>query len=586
MVLATCHRILHDVHEAEDCFQATFVVLARKARSIRKQQSLGNWLYRVAYHIAINARARVAKQRAREREVANMPRAEPQASEPNREVNQVLDEELRQLPDKYREPLVLCYLEGKTHKEVAQELSWPTGTMSRRLARGQALLRRRLLRRGLVLSAAALGQALAANVGSAAVPGTLMESTTKAAVLTTWGTGAAAGGIGSAKVASLADEMVRAMAMTRIKIIALAVLLVMGAVSVNAAIFWPRAIPAAADITPDPNDKGLPVPSRDWGEPVHGMRLRCSCDRPVYQLDKDLIRVSFALHNVSGSSQPITFLREGQEYTDVRITAPDGKEYFVSGAEVPLPNRDAWGGHLHADSIHRISTILDPTQIGGGLRPGCYRLRGLFRRQPAGDAPLTVADLRLESNESAFTLRAAETRAEAMPGGPQAGGCALSLVGQRTVWKPGDPPLSFAVVLHRVNDDLRTLRFLQANHLGMYYHLEITDPAGQVRRALQPPESAGVDPLVDRFAHHRLMFLQLERIPVGKNLGERLEWDPSPSPDRGHALELMIRSPHWAVGRQTVRAVYQLRDKDQNLFDGNSAAIRLVSNPVEVRIGE
>src|SRR5262245_43311931 len=81
MVLATCRRILHDAHDAEDSFQATFVVLARKARSIRNQTSLGSWLYRVAYHIAINARARVAKQRAREREVAHMPRAELQAGE-------------------------------------------------------------------------------------------------------------------------------------------------------------------------------------------------------------------------------------------------------------------------------------------------------------------------------------------------------------------------------------------------------------------------------------------------------------------------------------------------------------------------
>jgi RNA polymerase sigma factor (sigma-70 family) len=582
MVLATCRRILHDLHEAEDSFQATFVVLARKARSIRKQTSLGSWLYRVAYHIAINARARVARQRAREREVAHMNRADSPAAEPSREVNRVLDEELRQLPEKYRAPLVLCYLEGKTHQQVAEELRWPTGTMSRRLARGQELLRRRMLRRGLALSVSALGGALAAEANGAALSATLLDATTKAAVLSTFGHGAVAGG--AAKVASLADEAIHAMAIARIKAIALIMAAALGVVSVNAAVFWPPHEP----VHPTPRDaQSTLTPSREWGEPVEGMRLRCSCDRSVYRLDKDLIRVTFALHNVSDAPQPVTFLREGQEFTDVRITDPEGKEHFISGTEVPLPQRATWGGHLHPDSVHRVSMIVDPSDLAEGLRPGRYRLRGLFRRQPTGDSPLTVADLRLESNETTFTLLPPmEALQHAGATGPQAGGCSLGLVADRGTWKPGDPPLSIAVVLHRADDDLRTLRFLQANRLGMYYHLEITGPGRGQRFGLQPPWSAGVDPRTDPFAHHRLMFLQLERIPVGKGLGERLEWDPSGDAERQYRREPVIRQTHWGAGRYTIRAIYQLREQDQQVFGENPAAIRLVSNPIEIQIGE
>src|SRR5262249_50257311 len=114
MVLGVCRRVLHDEHDAEDAFQATFLVLARKSATIRKRGSLDSWLYGVAYRIALKAKSAAVRRRARERQAAKMALADPSAELAWRDLNPVLDEELNRLPEKYRVPLVLCYLNGKT----------------------------------------------------------------------------------------------------------------------------------------------------------------------------------------------------------------------------------------------------------------------------------------------------------------------------------------------------------------------------------------------------------------------------------------------------------------------------------------
>jgi RNA polymerase sigma-70 factor (ECF subfamily) len=144
MVLSVCRRVLRHSHDAEDAFQATFLVLAEKADRLSRPDLLANWLYGVAYRTALHARQRSARRSEREREAAKMiaPSSEPQG-EPE-ELQRILDEELHRLPQKYRAPLVLCYLEGKTNEEAARVLGWPSGSMSYRLARGRDLLRQRL----------------------------------------------------------------------------------------------------------------------------------------------------------------------------------------------------------------------------------------------------------------------------------------------------------------------------------------------------------------------------------------------------------------------------------------------------------
>jgi RNA polymerase sigma factor (sigma-70 family) len=169
IVLGVCRRVLGDVHDAEDAFQATFLALARKAGSIRRSEALGSWLYRVAYRMAVRARAHFAAQRAQET-IAAAQRPTTEAPDLSwRDLWPVLDEELNRLPEKYRAPLVLCFLEGKTNEEAAAELGWPSGSVRGRVARGRALLRERLLRRGVTLPAAALATALSPTETSAAL---------------------------------------------------------------------------------------------------------------------------------------------------------------------------------------------------------------------------------------------------------------------------------------------------------------------------------------------------------------------------------------------------------------------------------
>ena len=156
LVLGVCKRILGDVHEAEDCLQATFHILARRAGSLRWRDSLAPWLYTVAQRVALGARARRLARQNLERRLAQMPASEKIDAAAWQDLTSALDEELGRLPEKYRAPLILSYLESKSRSRVAQELRWPEGTVARRLERGRELLRARLVKRGITLSAAAL----------------------------------------------------------------------------------------------------------------------------------------------------------------------------------------------------------------------------------------------------------------------------------------------------------------------------------------------------------------------------------------------------------------------------------------------
>src|SRR6516162_4116863 len=154
MVLGVCQRILRDSQDAEDAFQAAFLVLIRKAASIQPRDLVGNWLYGVAYRTALEARGILARRRAKERQVAAMPEPLTTASEVEPDAQVVLDEELNRLPDKYRPPGVLGELEGRSRKHVAQLLRMPEGTLSSRPATARRMLVGRLTRRGYGVSAA------------------------------------------------------------------------------------------------------------------------------------------------------------------------------------------------------------------------------------------------------------------------------------------------------------------------------------------------------------------------------------------------------------------------------------------------
>ena len=225
MVWGVCRRILGDPHDADDAFQATFLVLVRKAGSVRQRDLVANWLYGVAQQTALRARVLRAKRRTRERQVAVMPETEaPQLADTWPELQACLDAELSRLPDKYRSAIVLCDLEGRTRKEVARLFGVPEGTLAGRLTRGRALLAKRLARHGFALSGGTLAVVLTRGAASASVPASVMVSAIKAASLFAAGEAAARAGI-SARVAVLTEGVLKAMQFTKLKAAALVLLL-------------------------------------------------------------------------------------------------------------------------------------------------------------------------------------------------------------------------------------------------------------------------------------------------------------------------------------------------------------------------
>jgi RNA polymerase sigma factor (sigma-70 family) len=234
LVWGVCRRVLGNEHDAEDAFQATFLVLARRAGSVRWRDEIGNWLYAVAVNVARKAKAQGERRRYREREVQPMPNAAFSTEADRNELRAVLDEEVARLPEKYRRPVVLCCLEGKTYGEAAELLGWPEGTVSGRLARAKEMLSRRLTRRGLAASGALLAAVLAAEVGSAAPPA-LVQLTVKVAPAFAIGRGLTAGA-----AAALAEGVLQTMFLTKLKTVAavalVAVVLVGAGVGVFAAV--------------------------------------------------------------------------------------------------------------------------------------------------------------------------------------------------------------------------------------------------------------------------------------------------------------------------------------------------------------
>jgi RNA polymerase sigma factor (sigma-70 family) len=181
MVLGVCRRVTGHHHDAEEAFQAAFLVLARKAASIWPRQMLASWLYGVAYRTALKLRTTTAKRRAKEKQIAMLP--EPVAAEERdwQEIAPLIDRELNRLPDMYRAAVICCDVQGCSRADAARQLGWPEGTLKVRLMRARSLLAKRLTRQGVVLSAGTLAVVLSQKAASAAVSAALVSSTAKAA---------------------------------------------------------------------------------------------------------------------------------------------------------------------------------------------------------------------------------------------------------------------------------------------------------------------------------------------------------------------------------------------------------------------
>ncbi len=262
MVWGVCRRLLGP-HDAEDAFQATFLVLVRKAASVVPRERVANWLYGVAHQTALHARRTTARRRAREKQVARIP--EPGVMEQDlwQDLQPLLDQELSRLPDAYREVIVLSDLEGRTRREVARQLGVPEGTVGSRLARARTMLAKRLTQRGVALSGGALVAVLSQNVASAGVPSSVMSSAIQAA--TVFG----AGGVISAQVAALTQGVLKTMLLEKLKSV-LAILLavaIAGVSAVGAAGFLRQTLASEPSSARARSNKGVkpaaPAPKTD-----------------------------------------------------------------------------------------------------------------------------------------------------------------------------------------------------------------------------------------------------------------------------------------------------------------------------------
>jgi RNA polymerase sigma factor (sigma-70 family) len=249
MVLGVCRRILRHDQDAEDAFQAAFLVLARKAASVSPRELVGHWLYGVACRIALKAKAVAARRCLRERPMSEPSLPQPRPREDWSELEARLDDAIRRLPEQYRRPLVLCALEGKSRREAARQLRVPEGTLSSRLARGRRMLARRLTARGLALPAGALAAMLASQSGTAGVPAPLVISTVKAAL-------GPASQV-AAPVAVLAQGAIRTMFLIKLKVVSL-VLATLATAGLGAGLLTRDALaekPAASNLSVKSADK-------------------------------------------------------------------------------------------------------------------------------------------------------------------------------------------------------------------------------------------------------------------------------------------------------------------------------------------
>jgi RNA polymerase sigma factor (sigma-70 family) len=311
MVLGVCHRVLGDEHAAEDAFQATFLVLASKAGCIRRRASVASWLYGVARRIAAKAKVEAARRRRREQRYEEMPHRQPGDEMACREVRQVLDEELGELPDKYRAPLILCHLEGKSQSEAARELGWARATLADRLARGRELLRGRLVRRGLTLSAGFLTSAVVDGTASATVPALLVLNTARAALAST---GKSAGAFVSMEAAALAEGVIRTMTTSKLKIGAI---LAVGLALTTAGIAGHRQ--GAKPETPPPAGTGKALPDS-------GKRVEAASEGFIYAgrvLDPDGKPLAGAKLFICGLTPGVI------EFRERATSGPDGTFRFT-----------------------------------------------------------------------------------------------------------------------------------------------------------------------------------------------------------------------------------------------------------------
>jgi RNA polymerase sigma-70 factor (ECF subfamily) len=362
MVLGVCRRILANEHDAEDAFQATFLVLVRKAAGIVPREMLANWLYGVACKTAYKARALAARRWQRERQVSPMPEPPAMHQQVGDELPRLLDQELSRLPDKYRIPLVLCLLQGKTYEQAAGQMGVSAGTVSVRLVRARAMLARRLARRGVAVSAGSLAVVVSQSTASAAVPPALLADTVRAASL--WAFGQTTGLI-SAPVAALTQGVLKAMLLTRLKMAATVLLVIAAGAGAGVLIYHGQAA--------QPPNGGLEVEARAPEQPQR---------QGDYKVMKELadLQGTWTLTSWQQNGRPeIKANKDGRPITDGRLKIEGDKLTFSPPG---AGGKAIWAGRINIDPAQQPKAMdwkemvrLEDNRPDGDLI-GIYELKG------------------------------------------------------------------------------------------------------------------------------------------------------------------------------------------------------------------
>ncbi len=323
MVLSVCRRALRDPHDVDDAFQATFLILARRAGSIRKRSGLGGWLRKVAHRVAARARALSVRQVPLDGDHPVSPTDEPATIAELEDLRIAVLDEVQLLPEKYRLPVQLCYLEGRTHEEAARRLAWPVGTVRTRLTWARDRLRTRLTQRGLAVPAGFIGASLISLKARADVPAPLVKSTVEIAT----------GRAGATAITALASHVLKGMLVSQLKFASLFVL-VAGTLAGLASPFTRAQVRKTAEAAQAQNERPKdskadanddPAPAREVGtvffrvvdrvsrQPLPGVRLTISINGKVEreQITEESGRIVIRLPKAEPESLTVTAHREG-----------------------------------------------------------------------------------------------------------------------------------------------------------------------------------------------------------------------------------------------------------------------------------
>jgi RNA polymerase sigma factor (sigma-70 family) len=449
MVLRVCLQVLHQEQNAEDAFQATFLILSRKGRSLRKQGSLASWLYGVAHHAATDVKRSLARRRVRGTRTLPAATADPLAVLTVRDGQEILHRELSRLPEKYRAPLVLCCLEGLARDEAARQLGWPLARVKTRLEQARKILGARLVRRGLSLSGALAASVLSDQAASAALPARLMNLIAEEAKLFIAG-GATSSAI-SAQAAALTEGVLKAMLLSKIRVLTLSVL-VLGAIAAGAVIpMLPRAAALAEGIE-DANPPRADLPRTVAVAPQH--QESKPADEASFTFGQ-IVQAHFFLKNTGKNPIEVSYPRIIEHHYYRALHFLDKED-----GQLPVQQRDDPGvpvgwlatqlaGGKYAETAGGFLSIgegadKDSAETILKARPGgAYRVQYTVPNYGA-----SVKDEDLQTGEFAFTVVRKGTPPPRRPTGEE--------LKKRIAWgTPGKNGLQVGVVLAPADEDNR-----------------------------------------------------------------------------------------------------------------------------------